>query len=330
VEPDGVHTLTYDKNFQYALAFYGFMIIWIVEFMSAVGFMIICAAILIAFFNHYNKNQVTDVEGAPVVATEKDMHKGSPVYDAFGLILGNHMGTAAIGSFFIAVVVVIRWVLTYLSKKAAEKSKSKIAKYIAACIACILKCFEDCMRYMVRSAYILTVLEGRWFFSAVCGGMWAIWSNLSLIAIANYIAFIILWMCKLCVPLLCTAIAHLMLKSGKFGCTEDDLSSSFVVLIPVAAVSCVFSFTAMGLLDTSIEVVMMTFCKLKDIDDKYPAMMIMKKVPGYVARLTDRFHKDLADGKEAEDKQEMENKAAEGETSEKTGLISGEEKKEEN
>jgi len=298
-----------------------------VEFMGAVGFMIVTGAILISFFNNFNKQKVANVDGGAVSAeTAENVHKGSPVMDSFGLVLSNHMGTAAIGSFLIAVVVVIRWVLTYLTQKAAEKSNNDCAKYIASCIACLLQCFEDCMRYMVRSAYILTVLEGRWFFSAVCGGMWTIWSNLTLIAIANYISYVILWMCKLCVPLFCTAIGFVMLKSGKFGCTESDLSSSFVLLIPITLVSCVFSFTFMGLLDTSIELIMMTFCKLKEMDEEYPGMLIMKKIPGYVAKLSDGFKEDLKKADESKKEGEMDVTAVDTSSGETTGLISGKEK----
>jgi len=242
-DADGVHTLEYDENFQSAFVFYFVCIVWIVEFMGAVGFMIVAAAILIDFFD--NKHD-TDPENPRM--------RKSPLWEGAKLVLSNHLGTAAIGSFFITLVVIIRALVTYLLEYSQQNDDSEVLKYIAACVQCCCECIETCIRYMVGTAYILTVLEGRWFFSAVCGGLSTLLSNMGQVMATQYIAFVVLWICKLAVPLSTTTFAYCMLQSGHFGVKELDLSSSFNVLAPIFVISCLFSFTFMGLLGTSIEV----------------------------------------------------------------------------
>jgi len=264
---DGVHTLVYNENMQKVFMYYLFCIIWIVEWMGALGFMVMTSAILIPFFD--NKE----------VTGNEEKKSRWPVIDGFKLVAWNHMGTAAIGSFFITLVVIVRWILTYVMEQAKQSDASGMMKYIAACVQCCMECVENCLRYMLRTAYILTVLEGRWFFSAVCGGLHTIMENMDQIFATNYISWAILWLCKLSVPLGTTFFAHLMIQGGHMGVTAADLSSAFDVLVPVFLISSIFSFTFMGLLDTSIEVCLVAFCKLEDIDNEHPELNIMQCVP---------------------------------------------------
>lgn len=266
---DGVHTLVYNEDMQRVLVYYVICLVWIVEWMAAMGFMVVSGAILIAFFDNDRLH-----------GEEHEPRFPNPLLDSFKLVTYYHMGTAAIGSFFITLIVLIRWVLTYLSEKVGKETN---IKWLAACVNCCCKCVEECLKYMVRKAYILTVLEGRWFFSAVCGGLEVVIFNINQIMTTSSIAFILLWLCKLAVPLGCTFFAHLMIQGGVMGVHQDDLSSAFNILVPVFAISCVFSFTFMGLLDTSIEVCLVAFCKLEEIDADHPELNVMNAVPEDIA-----------------------------------------------
>jgi len=284
---DGVHTLVFDDNFQKALGFYVVCIVWIVEFMGAVGFMIVAGAILVDFFDH----------GMPKEGQSKSSRW--PLWSSVKMVLGNHMGTAAIGSFLITLVVIIRAVVTYLLEEAKQKDTSQIMKYVAACIECCCECIEECMRYMVKTAYILTILEGRWFFSAVCGGLWTLLSNAGQVFATNYIAYFILWLCKLAVPIASTTLAYFMIESGQFGCTKYDFSSTFNVLVPVFIIACIFSFTFLGLLGISIEVVLIAFLKCEEMDSAHPELNILGKIPPSLAKQYDSFKTRRQEGEDA-------------------------------
>jgi len=272
-KPDGVHTLTYNEDMQRALYYYVFCLIWIVECMSALGFMVVCGGILIPFFD--NKK---------VHGEEHESKYPWPVWSSFKLVSTYHLGTAAIGSFFITLMVIIRWMVTYL----VEKARAANQEWLTACVNCCCACVENCLRYLVRTAYILTVMEDKWFFSAVCGGLSTVVENMGQIMMANEISFLLLWLCKLAVPLGCTFFAHLMIQGGLMGVHQEDLSSSFNVLVPVFLISCVFSWTFMGLLDTSIEVCLVAFCRLEEIQKELDeegkgSLDVMKCVPEGIA-----------------------------------------------
>merc|ERR1712159_241343 len=162
----GVNTLSYDETMQRALAYYLFMIIWIVEWMGAMGFMVMAGAILISFFDHkeeggpleaYKKHlsekaaekdaAAPAADGEEAKPTDEELEEALPeskqgccpdrdwpLLGSFNLCINNHMGTAAIGSFFITLVVVIRAILTYMLEKAAKEDKTGTMKYIAACV----------------------------------------------------------------------------------------------------------------------------------------------------------------------------------------------------
>jgi len=160
---------------------------------------------------------------------------------------------------------------------ASENTDNEFIAYIQACFQCIAECVETCMRYMVNTAYILTVLEGRWFFSAVCGGLSTLIANMGTVMATNYIAFVILWLCKLAVPLGSTTVAYFMIKSGNFGVQDSDLTSSFNLLVPIFLISCLFSFTFMNLLAIAIDVVMIAFLKVEQMDLDHPELKILNK-----------------------------------------------------
>jgi hypothetical protein len=240
--------------------------------MGAIGFMIVSAAILITFFD--NK-----ADSNP----DNPRERKSPLWEGIKLVLSNHMGTAAIGSFFITLIVLIRAIVTYFLEMSKQNDESGVFKYIAACVQCCCECVETCIRYMVSTAYILTVLEGRWFFSAVCGGLSTLLSNAGQVLATQYIAFVVLWVCKLAVPLAATTFAYLMLESGHFGVTMLDVSSSFNVLVPIFVISCLFSFTFMGLLGTSIEVCLIAFLKCEEMHQNYPEFDVMSCIPANCA-----------------------------------------------
>merc|ERR1719183_309070 len=133
-----------------------------------------------------------------------------------------------------------------------------------------------------------------------------IWDSMDQIFATNYISWMIIWLCKLAVPVGATFFAHVMIQGGHMGVTQSELSTVFDILVPVFIVSCIFSWTFMGLLDTSIEVCLVAFCKLKDIDDEHPELKVMLCVP---EDISDEFE---AARKNAEEEEAAKKKAAGG------------------
>ena len=84
---------------------------------------------------------------------------------AFWRLLRYHLGTAAFGSLIIALIQLIRIILTYVQhivkkyeKKGCTGSKALVAvlKAVLCCLQCCMACFERFMKFININAYIET------------------------------------------------------------------------------------------------------------------------------------------------------------------------------
>ena len=80
---------------------------------------------------------------------------GTPILTAFGNLVRFHLGTVALGSLLIALVQIVRAILSYIQSH-LESSENSAAKFMARCCQCCLYCFEKILQYLTRNAYIET------------------------------------------------------------------------------------------------------------------------------------------------------------------------------
>lgn len=78
---------------------------------------------------------------------------GSPVIHSFSNLIRFHLGSVAFGSFFIALIQMIRAVLTFIEER-CKNSQSEALKKILAAVQCCLSCFESALKYLTRNAYV--------------------------------------------------------------------------------------------------------------------------------------------------------------------------------
>ena len=91
------------------------------------------------------------------------------VLEGFKRTLHYSSGSAALGSFILAIVTCIRAICAYLSKQAqALDETSTTMKYVVKLVNCAMWCFEKVIRFMTRAAYIIVAIEGKSF----CGAAW--------------------------------------------------------------------------------------------------------------------------------------------------------------
>merc|ERR1711920_203699 len=77
-------------------------------------------------------------------------------------VIRYHMGSLAFGSFIIAVVQFIRYVMMFLEKQ-AQARKNRVMVYVLKCVQCLIWCFEKCLEYINKLAYIQIALLGTNF-----------------------------------------------------------------------------------------------------------------------------------------------------------------------
>jgi hypothetical protein len=133
----------YVFDYRFAIIFFAFL--WNNAFMVAFGQLAIAISVAIWFFAPHNeKTRISKVKTA--------------IWACFRY----HLGSIAFGSFIVAVVQFIRYVLMYFEKQ-AQAQKNKVMVIVLKIAQCCLYCLEKCIKFLNKNAYIQIALCGKNF-----------------------------------------------------------------------------------------------------------------------------------------------------------------------
>ena len=153
-------TYFYDQDFlepyrNYFIFFVIFALFWIYEFILACSNLLISSVASQTFNRNVYDNPYTG-EKLGFCA------KYCTVITSFFQVVIYHLGSAAFGSFIIALVWIPRAVLGYLQAKTkASQNKCLTATY--SCLQCLFACFDKCLRHLSKSAYVFVVVDYKPF-----------------------------------------------------------------------------------------------------------------------------------------------------------------------
>jgi hypothetical protein len=147
----------YVLNWRFAVSFFVFL--WNIQFNLAMGQLLVAMAVSIWFF---------------IKAEEK--WKKFVVHKAIKTSLRYHIGSVIFGSFIVALVQFIRYLMKYFEKQAAQQ-KQRVLVYILKCVQCCIYCFEKCVKFINKNAYIQIALLGKNFCSSAKAAFWLISRN---------------------------------------------------------------------------------------------------------------------------------------------------------
>jgi hypothetical protein len=134
----------YMMGVEFAYTF--FMYLWVNAFFIAAGQCIIAGAVGVWFFNQNR---------------DKQFQRGALRKSVWNVVR-YHLGSLAFGSFIIALVQFIRYVMMFLEKQ-AEARKNRVMVYVLRCVQCLIWCFEKSLEYINKLAYIQIALLGTNF-----------------------------------------------------------------------------------------------------------------------------------------------------------------------
>jgi hypothetical protein len=196
----GYHEMEYDSDTQRMFVYWLFGFLWIAEFCSSVGFMVVAFCFALWFFAPMKKPTEEDPEPE---ANEREM-VGWPICTGLKLTVCHHLGTVAFGSLIIAIIQLVRICLEYIEQKRRQltgggEDPPCFWGFIFKCLRCCLWCLEKCMKALNKIAYITTVINGSGFCGSACHAMTMLLNNISWFAIVS-------------------GISCCMLLFGKFAC----------------------------------------------------------------------------------------------------------------
>lgn len=164
----------FDQQVQYRGWFLLFCLFWTLNFITAMGQIVIAMSVSSWYFAR-NKSEVGSLT---VVAS-------------VGKTFVFHIGTAAFGALIVAIVEMIRAVLTYIQKKAKESGNS-VLQYLACCCACCFWCLEHCIRYINKNAYVQTAIFSTNFCTSARNAFYLIARNIARVAAVSILGEFVL------------------------------------------------------------------------------------------------------------------------------------------
>ena len=122
-----------------------------------------------------------------------------------------HLGTAAFGSFIIAVTKIIRIIVAKAQKKAKDLGNT-LGEALLCCCQCCLWCFEKVIKFLNKNAYIQTAIFGTPFCRSARESFALIARNAGKIGSITYVSTIVLFVGKCFISFLATGAAYIYLE----------------------------------------------------------------------------------------------------------------------
>ncbi|XP_074640243.1 choline transporter-like protein 1 [Tubulanus polymorphus] len=227
-----------DKVLFYLKWFYVFGFLWLTQFVVACHEIVIAGAIATWFFTR----------------NKKKLGCCSPILASIGRLIRYHLGSAAFGSFIIALVKFARLILAYIQKKVAGKA-GPLVDFILKCLQCCLWCFEKFLKFVNRNAYIEIAIYGYSFCKAAQKAFSLIVSNALRVAAINSVGDFVLFIGKLSTVGIVTGIGLLFFKD------DEELFYIWVPLVIAGIFAFLIAHCFFTVYEMAIDTIFLCFCE---------------------------------------------------------------------
>ena len=241
---------TLDENLQYMLLYHLFGLLWTTQFMQAVTFLTL--AHVFATFYFQGGSYGSSLAG----------WINTPVLQSFRKMTWFHSGSAAFGSFLVAVMQFIRIIVAYMVHQMKKAGKdSIIIKYAACVVQYCLWYLQKVIEWINRNTYILIAIEGKSFCWSAWEAMTLIFNNIATVGAVNVVGDSLLFLGKLSVSLLCGFLAFLMLDTETYTTGDSKVSSPLLIVIFCVLFGFVIAGLFMSVVEMAIDTTLLSFCK---------------------------------------------------------------------
>jgi choline transporter-like protein 2/4/5 len=228
------------------LLFMIFGILWIVAFIQAkVSFIA-----MVSTSTYYFNSSAEDGEGSAEVGL------------GFRLAYFYHIGSLAFGSFLVALIQFVSFIVNQVAKKAEEESDGNPAvKVVVNILRCCLKCLEEIVEYINAAAYAYMAVSGDSFCSSAWNGFLLHIKHTMKFAFANLLAAMFMLIGKLGIVALNVTVGYLIMKRNG---DLDEVSSAFFPLFIIGLFAFVNASIFLSLFDEAV--LAMLTCVAIDMD----------------------------------------------------------------
>lgn len=239
----------------YFMIFDLFMFLWTTEFIQAIGMMVVGGTISHWYF------ATTDGSVKP---TKEHHGQSHPCCCAWYIALRFHMGSAAFGSFIIAVVNLIRAAFEYVDHQMKQHGgDSRAMKCLRCMIGCCLACLAKCIRFISKNSYIHTSIKGDAFCFAAVRSYRLIFKHLLSFGATNMITEILMVVGKIMVCCASMLFSYSWIQyTPKFSqkTSPDYLSSTLFISIIVLTLAYLVAESFFNVFNVAIDTILMSYC----------------------------------------------------------------------
>lgn len=243
------HTYDISNDQLYALWYLLFDAFWTLEFLAALGQLVVATA---AATYYFTRDKSTIGSGVVVASARKSLFY--------------HAGTAACGSLLIGLLRWVKAVLLYVQRKCETAlARGGVAKNVARCVFCGLQCFlwclEKCLKFLNKQAYIQTAIFGYSFCKAARKGFFLVLRNVRRVAALDAVANLIFFVTKVLVAVTCGLACFFWLGQYYREETHSILYPSLVVALVAYEVAAIF----VGVVDMVADTLLVCFIADEEI-----------------------------------------------------------------
>ena len=228
-----------------------FMFLWSMGLINAVGYLTLA---LCAVFWYWS-----------VPGDHKQPQGG--VLKALYITLRYHLGTLMIGTFIIAVLQLIRFVLAKFENKMRKVSDNAGARCVVSCVSCCLACFERLIKFINKNAYIMTAICGDNFCRGARRAIFLLLRHAWSVIAVNFIADWVMFFGKLQVVTATVAVGWAMLTQLNMAGDDKQTEDCIITLIVIAVIAYVIASIFVAVFSVCVDVVLLSFCYDLDVNN---------------------------------------------------------------
>lgn len=238
----------YDRTIEYLSIYHFVGFLWVSNFLSAFGQMVISGVVADYYF------------------TKKPRSKNladSIVWGSFKQTLFYHTGSLAFGSLIITIIQIIRLILEYIDQK-TKGTENTFVKFLLKCFKCYFWCLEKVFKFINRNGYAMMAIHGDNFFTSCRKAFELILRNCVRVAILNWTGDFTLFLGKIFVSSLTTGI------SLYFFSQDETITFILIPGIIIFILSFIVSGAFTNLFEIGIDSVFLCFMEDEEQNDGSP------------------------------------------------------------
>ncbi|KAJ3447974.1 choline transporter-like (slc family 44) [Anaeramoeba flamelloides] len=187
---------------------------------------------------------------------DKDNIPGNPVLSAFKRTLKYHLGSAALGSFILAVIQFIRFCLEYIDRRSKKLAgESRWIRYLMCMAKYCVRLLESWIKFINRNAYIMIAVYGQSFCKSTKRAFHLISRNIGKLILVNVIGDFLLFLGKIIVAACTMIIALAMCMSN------DDMTFYVLPAVLCGLLAYLIASAFMGVFEMCIDTILLCFCE---------------------------------------------------------------------